>query len=580
MDHLEKYKMWVESPMLDEETHRELLDIFENKTELEDRFYKDLEFGTGGLRGIIGAGSNRMNRYTVGKTTQGLANYIKNQGNNAAEKGVAIAFDSRFKSQEFAVQAALVLNANGIKAYIYEELQPTPLLSFSIRRLGAIAGLVITASHNPPEYNGYKVYWEDGGQVVGCRADEIIEEVYAVTSFEQIKTISPDEADKAGLFVVIGNSVIDEYVRQAKELCINPALIQESGKNIKIIYTPLHGAGNKLVRRVLSELGFENVLVVPDQELPDHKFPTVKYPNPEDPDAFALAISLAKKEGADIIIATDPDCDRVGVAVKNIGGEYILLSGNQTGALLVNFVIGGLREKKALPPEGKLITTIVTSELGKKIAAHYGIETILTYTGFKYIAREILKMENREKGSYIFGYEESYGYMPGEFVRDKDAVTASMLICEMAAWYKSRGMTLYDGLCELWTKFGYHVDSLKTITMRGLEGTAKIVRIMEGLRNHPPSELAGYKVKFIEDYKAQILQNLNENTFKKLHMEEISDVLRFTLSNGWWFAIRPSGTEPKAKVYFSVTGDSVEDSNSKMELFVTSVMELIQSFEE
>jgi len=579
MDYMDRFRMWLESPILDEETRRELIDISENEKEIEDRFYKDLEFGTGGLRGVIGAGSNRMNRYTVGKATQGIANYIKKQGSKAVVRGVAIAFDSRFKSQEFAIQAALVFNANGIKTYIYEELQPTPLLSFSIRRLGAIAGLVITASHNPPEYNGYKVYWEDGGQVVGRLADEIIEEVYAVTSFEQIKTMSLDEARDTGFFITIGNSVIDEYVRQAKKLCVNPALVKESGQNIKIIYTPLHGAGNKLVRRVLSELGFENVFVVPEQELPDKKFPTVKFPNPEDPDAFVLAINLAKKEDADIIIATDPDCDRVGVAIKNKDGEYVLLSGNQTGALLVNYVMGGLRDKNVLPPEGKLITTIVTSELGKKIAENYGIETILTYTGFKYIAYEILKMERNRKGSFIFGYEESYGYMPGDFVRDKDAVTSSMLICEMAAWYKSRGMTLYDGLCEIWAKFGYHEDALRTITMRGLEGATKIGRIMEGLRKSTLSELTGVKVESIEDYKAQTLQDLHENTIKKLNMDEISDVLRFTLSNGWWFAIRPSGTEPKAKVYFSVTGDSVVDSSCKMELFVSSVMELIQTFE-
>lgn len=580
MDYLKRYKMWLESPVIDEETRRELLDISTNEAELQDRFYKDLEFGTGGLRGIIGAGSNRMNRFTVGKSTQGLANYIIKQGSQAVARGVAIAFDSRYKSREFAEQAALVLNANGIKACIYEELQPTPLLSFSIRKLGAIAGLVITASHNPPEYNGYKVYWEDGGQVVGQKADDIIEEVYAVTSFEQIKTISLSEAKRAGLFVTIGNLVIDEYVARAKKLCINPSLVKEIGKDIKIIYTPLHGAGNKLVRRVLSELGFEKVLVVPEQELPDHKFPTVKFPNPEDTDAFALAINLAKNENADLIIATDPDCDRVGVALKNYDGGYVLLSGNQTGALLVNYVMRGLKEKNALPHDGKLITTIVTSELGKKIAEYYGIETILTYTGFKYIAREILKMENNGKGSYIFGYEESYGYMPADFVRDKDAVTASMLICEMAAWYKSRGMTLYDGLIEIWERFGYHADSLKTITMRGIEGIAKIGRIMSGLRENPPMELTGTKIRIIEDYLRQISKDLSENTSQTLFMEEISDVLRYTLSNGWWFAIRPSGTEPKAKVYFSVTGDSFEDSNEKMEKFVRSVMELIQSFEE
>jgi phosphoglucomutase len=578
MDYKDKYKMWLESTLVDEDTRKELLLISANEAELEDRFYKDLEFGTGGLRGIIGAGSNRMNRYTVGIATQGLANYIKKQGSQAVARGVAIAFDSRFKSHEFAEQAALVLNANGIKAYIYEELQPTPLLSFSIRKLGAVAGLVITASHNPPEYNGYKVYWEDGGQVVGHRADEIIEEVYAVTSFEQIKTISLNEAKRAGLFVTIGNIVIDEYVARAKQLCINPSLIKEIGKDIKIIYTPLHGAGNKLVRRVLGELGFEKVLVVPEQELPDHKFTTVKYPNPEDPDAFALAINLAKKENADIIIATDPDCDRVGVALKNNDGEYILLSGNQTGALLVNYVLGGLKEKNALPHNGKLVTTIVTSELSKKIAEHYGIETILTYTGFKYIAREILKMENNGKDSFIFGFEESYGYMPGDFVRDKDAITASMLVCEMTAWYKSRGMTLNDGLFEIWDRFGYHADALETITMRGIEGIAKIGRIMSGLRENPPIKLAGVKVRIIEDYLQQISKDLSENTSQTLFMEEVSDVLRYTLSNGWWFAIRPSGTEPKAKVYFSVTGDSLEDSNNKIEQFITSVMELIQSF--
>ena len=579
MDYMDRYKMWLESPMLDELTRKELMEISDNKAEIEDRFYKDLEFGTGGLRGIIGAGSNRMNRYTVGKATQGLANHIKKQGIEALGRGVAIAFDSRFKSQEFAEQAALVLNANGIKSYIYEELQPTPLLSFSIRKLGAIAGLVITASHNPPEYNGYKAYWEDGGQAVGSRADEIIEEVYSVTSFDQIKTITLDEAKKAGLFMTIGDLVIDEYVKQAKQLCVNPALANEWGEKIKIVFTPLHGAGNKLVRRVLTELGFECVLVVPEQELPDNKFSTVKYPNPEEPDSFALAINLAKKENADLIIATDPDCDRVGVAAKNDKGEYFLLSGNQTAALLVNYVMRGYKERGALPQDGKLITTIVTSELGKKIAAYYGIETILTYTGFKYIAREILKMENCGKGRFVFGYEESYGYMPGDFVRDKDAVTASMLICEMAAWYKSRGLTLFEGLCEIWKSFGYHADALKTITMRGIEGIAKIGRIMQELRDNPPAEILGIKVELIEDYKEQVSQNVIKNTKTNLSMDETSDVLRFTLSNGWWFAIRPSGTEPKAKVYFSVIGESIEDSNNKMELVVSSVMELILSIE-
>jgi len=578
MNYIDKYRMWLESPIIDEETKKELHAINGNEKEIEDRFYKDLEFGTGGLRGVIGAGSNRMNRYTVGKATQGLANYILEQGESARAKGVAIAFDSRFLSLEFANQAALVLNANGIKTYIYEELQPTPLLSFSVRRLGAIAGIVVTASHNPPEYNGYKVYWEDGGQVVGQPADDIIAKVNEVSDFSLIKTISIGEAREKGLFITVGKEIIDEYVNEAKNLSFDSEMIKSTRKDMKIIYTPLHGAGNKLVRRVLAELGFEKVIVVPQQELPDSKFPTLKFPNPEDPLAFTLAIDLAKKENAEIIVATDPDCDRVGVAIKDKTGEFALLSGNQTGALLVNFILQGLSMKNAIPADGKLVTTIVTSRLSSKIAKSFGVDTILTYTGFKYIAREILKMEKAAKGSYVFGYEESFGYMPGHIVRDKDAVTATMLICEMAAWYKSRNMNLNDGLVEIWEKFGFHADSLQTITMHGLQGISKIMNIMEKLRAHPPLEMLDAKTVLIEDFKSLISRDLDDLRDNHILMDETSDVLRYTFDNGWWFAIRPSGTEPKAKVYFSVIGESVEDANMKSNLFVAEVMKLIDSF--
>jgi len=575
MNYIDKYNIWIKSDIVDSETKRELEAIASNHPEMEDRFYKDLEFGTGGLRGIIGAGSNRMNRYTVGKATQGLANYIKKQGGNASERGVAIAFDSRLMSKEFALDTAIVLNANGIRTYMYDELQPTPLLSFSVRHLNAIAGIVITASHNPPEYNGYKVYWEDGGQVVGKRADEIIDEVNNVDSFAQIMSIALDDAKNSGLFNIIDQSVIDGYLAKAKSLCINPDIVREKGEALKIVYTPLHGAGNKLVRRVLADLGFKNVSVVPEQELPDHRFPTVSYPNPEDRHAFKLAIELAKTENADIIIATDPDCDRVGVAVKDLNGEYILLNGNQTGALLVNYILSALSANNMLPENGALIKTIVTSELSKEIANSYKVKTIDTYTGFKFIAREILKMEKEGHGKFIFGFEESFGYMPGDFVRDKDAVTASMLICEALAWYKSRNMGLYEGLLEIWGKYGFYKDYLLTITMKGLEGIGKIRLIMDGLRENQPKRFAGFDIAAIDDYKTLISFDPLKGLQKSIDMEENSDVLRYTLTNGWWFAIRPSGTEPKAKVYFSVVGESIEDADEKMQLFVSSVTELI-----
>lgn len=578
MNYMEKYKLWLESDVVDEHTKTELKEIGTNEAEIEDRFFKDLEFGTGGLRGVIGAGSNRMNMYTVGKATQGLANYILKH-KNAAEKGVVIAYDSRFMSREFAAQTALVLNANGIKAYIYSELQPTPLLSFSVRELGAVAGVVVTASHNPPEYNGYKVYWQDGAQVVGVLADDIIKEVNLVERFEDVKTMPLAEAKNTGLYNVIDESVINTYVSNVKSLCLNGDIISKTGSELTIVYTPLHGAGNKLVRRVLTELGFENVYVVPEQELPDSKFSTVSYPNPEDPEAFKLAFQLAKIKNADIIIATDPDCDRVGVAVNQTNGDYKLLDGNQTGALLVNFLLENLAAKKSIPLEGVIIKTIVTSELTKKMATAFGLKTIDTYTGFKYIAREILKMQEKGEGKYIFGFEESFGYMPSDFVRDKDAVATTALVCEMLSWYKSRDMSLYEGLVEIWGRYGFYKEHLITITMKGKEGIGKINGIMSALRKNPPFQVAGFNVSRIDDYKTLEAFDVSSNSTFALDMEETSDVLRYTLENDWWFAIRPSGTEPKAKVYISVVGSSIEDAENKLNEVISDVSSIIDSKE-
>jgi phosphoglucomutase len=576
MDYKERYKMWMESPAVDNATKEELAAISDDEKELEDRFYKDLEFGTGGLRGIIGVGSNRMNKYTVRKATQGLANYIKKQGQEAMAKGVVIAYDSRRMSWEFATETALVLNGNGIKTYLYDQLQPTPVLSFSVRELGAISGIVVTASHNPPEYNGYKVYWEDGAQVPPGRSEDIIKEVYAVEGFEDIRRMDREQAEKQGLFNIIGENVLSRYIARAKELCINKNLVRDMGKELKIIYTPLHGAGNKPVRRVLRDLGFEKVLVVPEQEMPDSGFPTVSYPNPEEPEAFNLAIEMATREGAHIIIATDPDCDRVGVAVKDRQGQYVLLTGNQTGALLVNYVLGALKKQGKLPTDGAIIKTIVTSEMGREIATSYGIDTVDTYTGFKYICEKVKEFEDTGAKTFIFGYEESYGYLAGDFVRDKDAVIASMLICEMAAYYKSRGMNLCDALVELWNRFGYYCDTQKSIYVEGREGMEKIQAIMKHFRHNPPTQIAGTKVTVIRDYKEMKAYYPCEDRTEAIDMPSSSNVLRYTLADGSWFAIRPSGTEPKIKLYFSTVGKSLEDAEDKMNRFANEVMARVQ----
>ncbi len=576
MEYMIKYRQWLESPIIDDATKEELRSIAGNEKEIEDRFYKDLEFGTGGLRGVIGAGSNRMNFYTVGKATQGLANYIALQGQDAMERGVVIAYDSRRMSPEFAERVALVLNGNGIKTFLYSELQPTPVLSFSVRELGAIAGIVITASHNPPQYNGYKVYWEDGAQVALEKANEIIQEINKIKDFSQIKIMDKADALDKGLLNIVGEEVLRSYIDRVIGLSVNPDVITKMGEDLKIIYTPLHGSGNKPVRRVLQEAGFKNVRVVPEQESPDPNFSTVGYPNPEERRVFELAIDMAKESGndTDIIIGTDPDCDRVGVVVKNTQGEYIALSGNQVGALLVDYILGAMKRAGKLPHNGTIIKTVVTSKLGDEIAKSYGVKVIDTLTGFKFIGEKIKEFEETGSHTYIFGYEESYGYLAGDFVRDKDGVSSSMLICEMAAYYKSRGMSLYEGLIEIWNKYGHYCEELKAMEMEGKEGMERIAELMDELRNHPPTELADSSVVVIDDYKISKQYRLKEDMVSTIELPS-SDVLRYTLADGSWFAIRPSGTEPKVKLYFSTLGQDQEDAKTRMARLIEDVKKRI-----
>ncbi len=575
MNYREKYQMWLKSPLIDEETKEELSSLKGKDQEIEDRFYKDLEFGTGGLRGVIGAGSNRMNRYTVAKATQGLANYIKKAGDKAMAGGVVIAYDSRRKSPDFALDAAQVLCANGIRTYLYTELQPTPVLSFSVRELGATAGIVITASHNAPEYNGYKVYWSDGGQIPPHLDHEIIREVNAVENFADIRSMPVQWAKDKGYLCFIGEEVLSKYIRKVKDLCIDRKLVEKEGKNLKVIYTPIHGTGNKPVRRVLRELGFANVTVVPEQEKPDPDFSTVEYPNPENKEVFTLAIAMAEKQGADLIIGTDPDCDRVGVVVKNRQGEYVTLTGNQTGALLVHYYLSARKAMGSLPENGCIIKTIVTGEMGRKIAESFGVKTLNTLTGFKFIGEKIKEFEKTGSHTFLFGYEESYGYLTGDFVRDKDAVIASMLICEMAAWYRSRGMNLYDGLVSLWERYGYFRETLKSIQMTGKEGMEKITALMDHLRENKPDTVAGVPVVRVEDYLTGKAVDGKTGQESKLTLP-VSNVLKFWLKDGSWFCARPSGTEPKVKLYFSVTGNSLEDAKAKDKALIDAVYRLVQ----
>jgi phosphoglucomutase len=574
MHYKEKYHLWLNSPLIDPAAKQELLALKGNEPEIEDRFYKDLEFGTAGLRGVIGAGSNRMNQYTVGMATQGLANYICQAGEEARAKGVAIAYDSRRKSPDFALHAALVLCANGIKTYLYKELQPTPILSFTVRELGTTAGIVVTASHNPPEYNGYKVYWGDGGQVPPPMDGEIIREVNQVEGFEAIRTMDEKDALEKGLLRYIGDEVVSKYIERVKELCINKELVEREGRDFKIVYTPIHGSGNKPVRRVLKELGFSQVSVVSEQEMPDPDFSTVGYPNPEDKKVFTLAIELAEENGADLIIGTDPDCDRVGVVVKNSKGEYITLSGNQIGALLVHYRLHSLKSMDRLPDNGCIIKTIVTSEIGRVIADSFGIAATNTLTGFKYISEKIKGFEETGSHTFLFGYEESYGYLAGSFVRDKDAVIASMLICEMAAWYRSKGMTLYEGLLALWEEYGYYADSQMSIQAEGKEGMERIRELMENLRADLPFQVGGIPVVRIEDYAKSKAYHIQEGTTGSIDLP-VSNVLKYILKDHSWFCVRPSGTEPKVKIYFSTAGDSIQEAEAKNQHLKAEVEKLL-----
>lgn len=561
MDYKKIYEEWLSNPYFDADTKKELESIRNDDNEIKERFYADLEFGTAGLRGIIGAGINRMNIYVVRRATQGLANYIKKQGGE--NKGVAIAYDSRRMSPEFSEEAALCLAANGIKAYRFESLRPTPELSYAVRHLGCIAGINVTASHNPPEYNGYKVYWEDGAQITPPHDTGIMDEVKAITDLSTCKTMDKEEAVKAGLFVTIGKEVDDDYIAELKKLVIHQDCIDQYGKDIKIVYTPLHGTGNIPARRVLKEIGFENVYVVPEQELPDGEFPTVSYPNPEAAEAFELALKLAKEKDADLVLATDPDADRLGVYVKDTrSGEYITLTGNMSGCLLAEYEISQkLATEGSLPADGALIKTIVTSNLADEIAKGYNIQLIEVLTGFKYIGQQILKFETTGKGTYLFGFEESYGCLIGTHARDKDAIVATMALCEAAAYYKSQSKTLWDAMLDMYEKYGYCIDAIQSVSLKGIEGLAKIQEIMNTLRENTPSKIGKYDVLSARDYKADTITNLATGEVTSTGLPN-SNVLYYDMSDSAWLCVRPSGTEPKVKFYYGVKGTSLEDAQN------------------
>ena len=575
MDYKEVYEQWIANPYFDEATKEELKSIAEDENEIKERFYMDLEFGTAGLRGIIGAGTNRMNIYVVRRATQGLANYIAKVDKKS--QGVAIAYDSRHMSPEFAQEAALCLAANGIKAYIFETLRPTPELSFAVRHLGCVAGINVTASHNPPEYNGYKVYWEDGAQITPPHDSGIMGEVKAISDWNTVKTMDKAEAEKAGLFEVIGKEVDDAYMAELKKQVIHMDAIQAEGKNLKIVYTPLHGTGNIPARRILKELGFENVYVVKEQELPDGDFPTVSYPNPEAAEAFELGLKLAKEVDADLGLATDPDADRLGVRVKDKNGEYHDLTGNMSGCLLANYEIS---QRKAvngsLPEDGALIKTIVTTNLADAIAKGYGVKLIEVLTGFKFIGQQILGFEKSGKGSYLFGFEESYGCLIGTYARDKDAIVATMALCEAAAYYKTQGKTLWDAMIEMYEQFGYYKDDIKSVTMKGIEGLQKIQDIMNSLRQNPPAEFAGHKVVAVRDYKADTIKNLETGEVTPTGLPN-SNVLYYELTNDAWVCVRPSGTEPKVKFYYGVKGTSLADADEKSAVMGKAVLDMVDS---
>lgn len=573
MDYKAIYELWLKNPYFDADTKEELRAIADDEKEIKERFYMDLEFGTAGLRGIIGAGTNRMNIYVIRKTTQGLANYIA--AVNGQSKGVAIAYDSRRMSPEFAQEAALCLAANGVKAYIFESLRPTPELSYAVRKLGCIAGINITASHNPPEYNGYKVYWEDGAQITPPHDTGIMDEVKKVIDYNYVKTMSREDAIAAGFYQVIGADIDDPYMEELKSQVLHMDAIKEVAKDLKIVYSPLHGTGNIPARRVLKELGFENVYVVKEQEQPDGEFPTVSYPNPEADEAFDLGLKLAKEVGADLVLATDPDADRLGVRVKDKNGEYHNLTGNMSGCLLADYEIGQRKELKGLPDDGALIKTIVTSNMADAIAKYYGVKLIEVLTGFKFIGQQILGFEESGKGSYLFGFEESYGCLIGTYARDKDAIVATMALCEAAAYYKTRNMTLWDAMIELYDRYGYYKDDIQAITLKGIEGLAKIQEIMDNLRKNPPKKIGAYEVISARDYKEDKVVDTTTGESKPTGLPK-SNVLYYELNDDAWLCVRPSGTEPKVKFYYGIKGTSLSDADEKSAALGKEVVEMIQ----
>ena len=573
MDYKKIYEEWLSNPYFDEATKEELRSIKDDDKEIKERFYKDLEFGTAGLRGVIGAGINRMNIYVVRRATQGLANYIIKQGGQ--DKGVAIAYDSRRMSPEFAEEAALTLAANGIKAYKFESLRPTPELSFAVRELHCIAGLNITASHNPAEYNGYKVYWEDGAQFTPPHDKGVTAEVLAITDLSTVKTISQEDAIAAGKYEIIGKEIDDKFIAHVEAQVVNQDAIDKMQKDIRIVYTPLHGTGNLPARRVLKELGFENVYVVKEQELPDGNFPTVNYPNPESPAAFELGLKLAKEVNADLVLATDPDADRLGVYVKDSkSGEYIPLTGNMSGSLLCDYVLSQKQAAGKIPADGEVVKSIVTTNLVDAVAANYGCKLIEVLTGFKYIGQQILGFETSGKGEYVFGFEESYGCLIGTHARDKDAIVASMALAEAAAFYKAQGKTLWDAMVEMYERYGYYKDDIKSVSLKGIEGLQKIQEIMDTLRKNPPAQIGDYKVTSFRDYKADTIRDLETGEVKPTGLPT-SNVLYFDLTDAAWLCVRPSGTEPKVKFYYGIKGTSLEDADAKSAALGEKVLAMI-----
>lgn len=559
-NYFEKYNEWLNDDCFDDETKKELNSIRDNEEEIKDRFYKELEFGTAGLRGVIGAGTNRMNKYTVGRATQGLANFINKM--KIENPSVVISYDSRHMSKEFSEIAALVLNANGIKVNLFDNLRPVPELSFSVRYLHATAGIMITASHNPPEYNGYKVYWSDGAQIVPPIDKGIIDEVLSIKDFSLIKTINKNEAIEAGLLNYVGEEIDDAFINALKSSCLNPEIIKKEAKNVKIVYTPLHGAGNLPVQRILKELGFENIYVVPEQEKPDGDFPTVSYPNPEDPKAFELALKLAKEVDADVVLATDPDADRLGVFSKMSNGEYVSYTGNMSALLICEYELSQQKEKGILPNNGAIITTVVSSELTKAIAENYGAKVFETLTGFKWIGEKIRKFEEENSYKYLFGFEESYGCLIAPHARDKDGISAVMALCEATAFYKNKGWSLWEQMIKIYEKYGYYREGQVSIVLKGADGAEEIKNKMAKMRSNPPTELAGLKVLEVRDYQEHVIKKADGEVSET--DLPTSNVLYYELSNNSWCCVRPSGTEPKIKFYMGVKGSTMQDAENQL----------------